>query len=98
MNLFRSEEHVEHWSEYDAESEDAIMPLTDWAKVFGGPLFATACMTLPLAGQRVPRSLRADAPRTREDWPVLGAPVRTAARATLIGPSGEDCACIWICS
>lgn len=39
MNLFRSEEHVTNWSEYDAESEDAIMPLADWAKVFGGPLF-----------------------------------------------------------
>jgi hypothetical protein len=39
MNLFRSEEHVKHWSQYDAESEDAIMPLADWAKVFGGPLF-----------------------------------------------------------
>ncbi len=39
MNLFRSEEHVKNWSQYDSLSEEAIMPLTVWAKVFSGPLF-----------------------------------------------------------
>ena len=38
MNLFRSEEHVKNWSLYDPVSEDAIMPMTDWALVFSGPL------------------------------------------------------------
>jgi hypothetical protein len=38
MNLFRSEEHVKNWSLYDPVSEDAIMPLADWALVFSGPL------------------------------------------------------------
>lgn len=39
MNLFRSEEHVKNWSLYDAASEDAIMPVADWAKIFGGEMF-----------------------------------------------------------
>ncbi len=39
MNLFRSEEHAKNWSSYEAASEDAIMPLADWARAFGGPLF-----------------------------------------------------------
>ncbi len=39
MNLFRSEEHVRNWSYFEAESEDAIMPVADWAQVFAGPLF-----------------------------------------------------------
>jgi hypothetical protein len=39
MNIFRSEEHVRNWSYFEAESEDAIMPVADWAKVFAGPLF-----------------------------------------------------------
>ncbi|MGW8209511.1 MAG: hypothetical protein ACWGO2_10925 [Syntrophobacteria bacterium] len=38
MNLFRSEEHVKNWSLYDPVSEDAIMPLANWALVFSGPL------------------------------------------------------------
>ena len=38
MNLFRSEEHVKSWSLYDPISEDAIMPLVDWALAFSGPL------------------------------------------------------------
>jgi hypothetical protein len=37
MNLFRSEEHVKNWSVYDPVSEESIMPLADWAKVFAGP-------------------------------------------------------------
>ncbi len=39
MNLFRSEEHVKAWSLYDPASEEAIMPVEDWAKVFGGRMF-----------------------------------------------------------
>jgi hypothetical protein len=34
MNLFRSEEHVKNWSRYDPISEESIMPVADWAKVF----------------------------------------------------------------
>ncbi len=39
MNLFRSEEHVKHWSLYDPASEEAIMPVEDWARVFAGRMF-----------------------------------------------------------
>jgi hypothetical protein len=38
MNLFRSEEHVKHWSQYDAVSAQSIMTLSNWADVFSGPL------------------------------------------------------------
>ena len=38
MNLFRSEEHVKNWPLYDSVSAESIMPLSDWALVFGGPL------------------------------------------------------------
>ena len=38
MNLFRSEEHVANWPQYDAISAESIMPLADWAQVFSGPL------------------------------------------------------------
>jgi hypothetical protein len=39
MNLFRSEEHVSNWSLYDSVSAESIMPLSNWAQVFSGPLF-----------------------------------------------------------
>ncbi|MFQ5381546.1 MAG: hypothetical protein ACE5EF_07985 [Dehalococcoidia bacterium] len=39
MNLFRSEEHAKNWSRYEPESEDGILALADWAKIFSGPLF-----------------------------------------------------------
>jgi hypothetical protein len=39
MNLFRSEEHVQHWNLYDPESADGIMPLRDYATLFGAELF-----------------------------------------------------------
>lgn len=39
MNFFRSEEHVKKWPHYDAVSEQSIMPVSDWAAVFSGPLF-----------------------------------------------------------
>ncbi|GKT07538.1 hypothetical protein [Desulforhabdus sp. TSK] len=38
MNLFRSEEHVKNWPLYDSVSAESIMPLSDWAIVFSGPL------------------------------------------------------------
>ena len=39
MNLFRSEEHVKNWPFYDQISAESIMPLSDWALAFSGPLF-----------------------------------------------------------
>ncbi len=39
MNLFRSEEHVKNWSSYDEVSAQSIMPLSNWALAFSGPLF-----------------------------------------------------------
>ena len=38
MNLFRSEEHVKNWALYDPSTADSIMPLSNWAAVFSGPL------------------------------------------------------------
>jgi hypothetical protein len=38
MNLFRSEEHVKNWSLYDSGSAESIMPLSNWALTFSGPL------------------------------------------------------------
>lgn len=39
MNLFRSEEHAKNWSRYEPESEDGILPIADWARIFSGPMF-----------------------------------------------------------
>jgi hypothetical protein len=38
MNLFRSEEHVKSWTLYDSVSAESIMPLSNWAHTFSGPL------------------------------------------------------------
>jgi hypothetical protein len=38
MNLFRSEEHVKDWSDYNPVSAESIMSLSNWAKAFSGPL------------------------------------------------------------
>jgi hypothetical protein len=38
MNLFRAEEHVKNWSSYNSISEEAIMPLADWALAFSGSM------------------------------------------------------------
>jgi len=38
MNLFQSEEHVKNWSLYNSASAESIMPLSNWAMVFSGPL------------------------------------------------------------
>ncbi len=39
MNLFRSEEHAKNWSRYEPQSEEGILPVAAWAKIFSGPLF-----------------------------------------------------------
>ncbi len=39
MNLFRSEEHVKNWPFYDSVSAESIMPLSNWATIFSGPMF-----------------------------------------------------------
>jgi hypothetical protein len=39
MNLFRSEEHLKNWRQYDPASAESIMPLSSWALAFSGPLF-----------------------------------------------------------
>ncbi|HVO67396.1 MAG TPA: hypothetical protein VMT12_13050 [Syntrophales bacterium] len=38
MNLFRAEEHVKNWTSYDPISAESIMPLSNWALAFSGPL------------------------------------------------------------
>ena len=40
MNLFRSEEHVTSWSFYNPDSEQSIMPVTDWAYALGAGVFS----------------------------------------------------------
>jgi hypothetical protein len=39
MNLFRSEEHVLSWIQYNPGSADGTMPLQDYAKLFGVGMF-----------------------------------------------------------
>ena len=41
MGLFRSEEHVRAWSHFAPGSDEAIMPVLDWARCFAIP----ACRT-----------------------------------------------------
>lgn len=38
MNLFRAEEHVRNWPHYDTTTEDGIMPLADYVKLFSSRL------------------------------------------------------------
>ena len=40
MNLFRSEEHVKSWSNYNPDSERSILPIADWAYAMGSPVFS----------------------------------------------------------
>lgn len=40
MNLFRSEDHIKSWSNYNSDSEPSIMPIADWAYVMGSPVFS----------------------------------------------------------
>ena len=39
MNLFRSEEHVRNWVQYDPDSADGTMLLKDYAALFSGGMF-----------------------------------------------------------
>ncbi len=39
MNLFRSEEHVSNWPQYEPKSAEGTMPLRDYATLFGIRLF-----------------------------------------------------------
>ena len=39
MNLFRSEEHVRNWPQFNPETEDGIIPLPDLVKLFSGRFF-----------------------------------------------------------
>jgi hypothetical protein len=39
MNLFRTEEHVKNWALYNPVSAESIMPFSNWATAFSGPLF-----------------------------------------------------------
>ena len=40
MNLFRSEEHVRTWSNYNPESERSILPIADWSYAMASPVFS----------------------------------------------------------
>jgi len=39
MNLFRSEEHVKSWPNFEPASAESILPVANWAMAFSGPLF-----------------------------------------------------------
>jgi hypothetical protein len=39
MNLFRSEEHVRNWSQFDSSTSEGIIPLKDVLKFFSGKFF-----------------------------------------------------------
>jgi hypothetical protein len=39
MNLFRSEEHAKNWLHYNSISAESVMPVSNWATAFSGPLF-----------------------------------------------------------
>ena len=36
MNLFRSEENVRAWSDFEAKTEKTIKPVREWAAMFQG--------------------------------------------------------------
>ena len=39
MNLFRSEEHIRNWAQFDAGTEEGIIPLDGLVKLFSGRYF-----------------------------------------------------------
>jgi len=39
MNLFRSEEHIRNWAEFDASAEEGIILLNDSVKLVSGSYF-----------------------------------------------------------
>ncbi len=40
MNLFRGEEHVRNWPHFDPSTEDGLMPLADYVKLFSTRLMS----------------------------------------------------------
>jgi hypothetical protein len=45
MNLFRSEEHARHWSEFDPAFAEQLRPLAYWAERFSALLFRNRART-----------------------------------------------------
>jgi len=39
MNLFRSEEHIRNWAQFNVGTEEGILPLDDLLKLFSGSYF-----------------------------------------------------------
>ena len=39
MNLFRSEEHIRNWAQFDPDAEEGIIPLGGSGQVFSGNYF-----------------------------------------------------------
>ncbi len=39
MNLFRSEEHVRNWSQFNSETVEGIIPLRDLLRLFSAKFF-----------------------------------------------------------
>ena len=39
MNLFRSEEHARRWDGFEAAMQASLMPVAEWADIFGNPFF-----------------------------------------------------------
>jgi hypothetical protein len=39
MNLFRSEEHIRNWANFEAGTEEGIIPLDDLVTLFSGNYF-----------------------------------------------------------
>jgi hypothetical protein len=39
MNLFRSEEHVRNWAQFEPGTEEGLLPLDDLLKLFSGSYF-----------------------------------------------------------
>ena len=40
MNLFRSEEHIRNWAQFDPSAEEGILPLEDVVKIFSGNYYS----------------------------------------------------------
>lgn len=39
MTFFRSEEHLRNWAQFQAGTEEGILPLSDLLKLFSGQMF-----------------------------------------------------------
>jgi len=73
MNLFRSEEHVRRWADFNVDSTDGIKPVREMAKVFSNPLFTERLNENYVRGSRS---------AFRGSWPIW-----TASEA--VHPSGR---------